>query len=74
VATDRGGREVATWKLVGTAALLVVLLWFVAANFVEVEVRVLLVRTRVRLGWALLAAASGGFLLGWTAARVRHRR
>jgi hypothetical protein len=65
--------DVATWKLVAAAAVLLALVWFVAANFVEVEVRVLVVRARVRLAWALLAAACAGFVLGWVVARSSAR-
>jgi uncharacterized integral membrane protein len=69
---DRIGVSTAT--LVVIAGLLVLLLWFVAANFAEVELRLFVVHARVRLAWALLVAASIGFVLGWAVGRLRARR
>jgi hypothetical protein len=74
VAAGRGGSGIATWRLVVLAIVSVALLWFVAANFVEVEVRLLVVRADVRLAWALLGAAALGFALWYGIARLRARR
>lgn len=61
-----------TLRLVALAVVMVLLVLFVAENFVVVEVRLLLWRGEVRLAWALLLAALLGFLIGVLASRLRR--
>jgi uncharacterized integral membrane protein len=67
-------RERRNWtlRLVGFALVAVLLVVFVAENFVVVEVRLLLWRIDVRLAWALLLAGLLGFVLGLLAPRLRR--
>ena len=60
-----------TPRVVAWAAVLALLVLFVAENFVVVEVRLVLWRAEVRLAWALLLAGALGFLLGWLLPRLR---
>jgi uncharacterized integral membrane protein len=61
-----------TVRLVLAAAALAVLTPLAAANFVHVELRLLVWAGDVRLAWALLAAAALGFALGRLAPRRRR--
>ena len=54
------------------AAAMVALTLVAAANFVLVEVRLIVWAGDVRLAWALLAAAALGFVLGLVAPRLRR--
>ena len=62
-----------TLTLVGWAVLMVILVLFIAANFVTVEVRFLGTTTETRLAYALLLASLLGFVTGWLAAILRNR-
>jgi hypothetical protein len=68
-------RAMTTIGLVAAAAVLALLVLFVADNFVVVQVRLLRWQVNIRLGWALLIAAASGFvpalILGWVVGR-RH--
>ncbi|MGB3330378.1 MAG: hypothetical protein WBA46_15565 [Thermomicrobiales bacterium] len=50
-----------------TAILLVGLVFFVADNFVLVQIRVFTLRIQARLAWALIVPLVGGMMLGWFA-------
>jgi uncharacterized integral membrane protein len=53
-----------TIRLVLTAAALVVMTYFAAANYVLVEVRLIVWQGDIRLSWALLSAVALGVVLG----------
>ena len=53
-----------TLRLVTTAVLVAALTFVAAANYVMVEVRLVVWRGDVRLSWALLGAVGVGVLLG----------
>lgn len=72
MAEERRGDRIPPGRLVATAAVLVVLVVFIAQNFSTVEVRLLLGRVETRLAWALLLAGALGFAGGWLTARIRR--
>ncbi|HVL24902.1 MAG TPA: hypothetical protein VM450_12515 [Thermomicrobiales bacterium] len=53
-----------TFRLVVLATVLVLLVLFIAENFVVVEVRIITRQVEIRLAWALLIAAGLGIVLG----------
>jgi len=59
-----------TLLLTAIATALALLVFFIAENFVVVEVRVLTQRLEVRLAWAMLLAALGGVLIGLALPRL----
>ncbi len=59
-----------TIRLVAVAGLMVALTLFAAANFVLVELRLIVWGGDVRLSWALLGAGAVGFVLGLVAPRL----
>jgi len=61
--------------LVAVAVLLVALVFFVADNFVLVQIRLFTLRIQARLAWALIVPLLLGGLIGWWAhAFVRRWR
>ncbi len=59
--------------MLGTvAALTVVLILFIVLNDEKVEVDLLVATAELRLAWALLIAAAGGFLIGYILPRLRR--
>ncbi len=62
-----------TAVLVGCAVVSVLLVVFVAQNFIIVEVRLLRWEINVRLAWALVLASAIGFGIGVLAARATSR-
>lgn len=72
-----GGRRVVTNRrllwLVGLALFLVLLIFFIAENFVLVEIRLIVTRVRVRLVWALLATFLIGLVIGVLLGRVARK-
>ncbi len=63
-----------TPRLVAWAAVLVLLVVFVAENFEVVEVRLIFWRIETRLAWALLIAGLLGVAVGWLLPRLPFRR
>jgi uncharacterized integral membrane protein len=61
-----------TLRLVLLALAMVLLVVFVAENFVVVEVRLFFWETDARLAWALLVAALLGFVIGLLLPRMRR--
>lgn len=59
-----------TLRLVLVAAAFSLLTLFAAANYVLVDLRLLIWAGDVRLCWALLTAAGGGFVLGLLTPRL----
>lgn len=59
--------------LVGLALFLVLLIFFIAENFVLVEIRLIVTRVRVRLVWALLATFLIGLVIGVLLGRVARK-
>ncbi len=59
---------------VGTALFLVLLIFFIAENFVLVEIRQIVTRVEVRLAWALLVAFLIGGVTGVLLGGVRRVR
>jgi len=65
------------WKLVVLAAIMVVLVYFVADNFVIVEVRLFGIHRPIRLAWLILLTFAFGAVAGaaslalWTSLRRR---
>lgn len=51
--------------LVGIACVLVLLVLFVADNFVLVQIRVFTLRVQTRLAWALIVPLLLGGVIGW---------
>jgi len=72
-ASERKQRRFSNWQLGLFAAVLLLLVVFIAENFNTVEVRVIVVRREMRLAYALLLAATLGFIVGWIASRLRAR-
>lgn len=72
-----GGRRVVTNRrllwLVGLALFLVLLIFFIAENFVLVEIRLIVTRVWVRLVWALLATFLIGLVIGVLLGRVARK-
>ncbi len=67
-----GGRLLTNRGLLGlvlVAVLMILLVLFVADNFVLVEIRLLIFRIHMRLAWALLLALLGGAAIGFLAGR-----
>ena len=60
--------------LVGVAILLVLLIFFIAENFVLVEIRLIVTRVQVRLVWALVTAFLIGGVTGVLLASMRRGR
>jgi uncharacterized integral membrane protein len=59
--------------MLGTAAgLAVVLIVFIVLNGEKVEVDLIVAKAELRLAWALLIAAAGGFLIGCILPRLRR--
>lgn len=58
--------------LVATTILLGLFTLFVADNFVLVDVRIIAIDIQMRLAWALLIPAIGGFALGYLARHLRR--
>lgn len=52
-------------RLAGTVLAVLILVVFIALNFSEVEVNLLIADTKIRLAFALLFAALMGFVLGY---------
>ncbi len=73
-----GGRRLVTNRrlvwLVGLAILLVLLIFFIAENFVLVEIRLIVTRVQVRLVWALVTAFLIGGVTGVLLASMRRGR
>jgi len=73
-----GGRRLVTNRrlvwLVGVAILLVLLIFFIAENFVLVEIRLIVTRVQVRLVWALVTAFLIGGVTGVLLASMRRGR
>lgn len=59
-----------TVRLLMIAALMVMLTLFAAANFVLVEVRLIVWEGNVRLAWALMLACIFGFIAGVAVSRL----
>lgn len=59
--------------LVGLALFLVLLIFFIAENFVLVEIRLIVTRVWVRLVWALLATFLIGLVIGVLLGRVARK-
>jgi len=55
------------------AILLVLLIFFIAENFVLVEIRLIVTRIQVRLVWALLVTFLVGALIGVLLGRVGRK-
>ena len=53
--------------LVALAIVLALLVFFVADNFVLVQIRVFTLRIQARLAWAVIVPLVAGFGLGWLA-------
>ena len=71
----KGGQLLTTRRmlaLVATAVLLGLLTLFVADNFVLVDVRIIAIDIQMRLAWALLIPAIGGFALGYLTRHLRR--
>ncbi len=64
------GRRRSTRRAVLLALLLVLCVLLVGANFVLVDVNLLVFRAEMRLGWVLLGSAAAGVLVGRL---TRHR-
>jgi uncharacterized integral membrane protein len=60
-------------RLGALAVVLVLLVLFVAENFLTVEVRFFVSKTETRLAWALLTAAALGLAVGFLLGRFRRR-
>jgi uncharacterized membrane protein YoaK (UPF0700 family) len=58
--------------VVATTVLLGLFTLFVADNFVLVDVRIITIDIQMRLAWALLIPAIGGFVLGYLISRLRR--
>ncbi len=58
-------------KVVGIGVALVVLVLFIALNFDEVEINMLLFTQTIRLGFGLIFTALLGFLVGYFVPRRR---
>ena len=58
-------------RLIGMLIALAVLVLFVALNFAEVRVDLLIVEAQMPLAFALILAALMGFVAGYFAPRVR---
>ena len=75
-ASERKGGQLLTTRrmlaLVATAVLLGLLTLFVADNFVLVNVRIIAIDIPMRLAWALLIQAVGGFALGYLISHLRR--
>jgi uncharacterized membrane protein YidH (DUF202 family) len=60
-----------TWRrvlaLVAVAVALTALVFFVADNFVLVQIRLFTLRIQARLAWALIVPMALGIALGWVA-------
>jgi uncharacterized integral membrane protein len=69
---EQGAQRSWTARLIAFAVVAMLLVGFVAQNFVTVEVRLLLWRVESRLAWALLLAGALGFILGLLAPRLRR--
>jgi uncharacterized integral membrane protein len=61
-----------TIRLVVLAVAMVLLVVFVAENFLVVEVRLFFWKTDARLAWALIVAALLGFVIGLLVPRLRR--
>ena len=60
--------------MLGTSTTLaVVLALFIVLNGEKVEVDLIVATAELRLAWALLIAAAGGFLIGYILPRLRGR-
>jgi uncharacterized integral membrane protein len=59
--------------LIAWAIVLLLLVVFIAENFITVEVRFLFTKTETRLAYALLIAAALGFVAGYLLPRLRRR-
>lgn len=53
-------------------ALTVLLILFIVLNDDEVRVDLIVAKAELRLAWALLIAAAGGFLIGFILPRLRR--
>lgn len=69
---ERRMRRGWTARLVTWAVVLVLLVVFIAQNFITVEVRVLLFEAEMRLAYALIFAAALGFGVGLLFPRLRR--
>lgn len=67
------GQRRRTARLVLLAASLVLVVLFIAENFIVVEVRFFVSKTETRLAWALLTAAALGVAAGFLLGRFRRR-
>ena len=70
-----GGQLLTTRRMLGLVAatmLLGLCTLFVADNFVLVDVRIIAIDIQMRLAWALLIPAVGGFALGYLVSRLRR--
>lgn len=65
-------RRLPTGRLILWAMALILLVLFIAENFLTVEVRLILGRVETRLAWALIIAAVLGFLTGYFWPRGRR--
>jgi uncharacterized integral membrane protein len=70
---ERPARRSWTIRLAVGAVALGLLAAFVAENFSEVEVRLLITTERIRLAWALLIASGLGFVIGYFSGWWRRR-
>jgi uncharacterized integral membrane protein len=73
VPEEKRARRSWTVRLLVLAVVLALLAAFVAENFSEVEVRLVVTKERTRLAWALLIASVLGFVVGYVTARSRRR-
>lgn len=62
------------FRLVLGALISLILVLFIADNFVTVEVRLIFWSTQTRLAWALLIAGGLGFLAGLLVPSLTRRR
>ena len=63
---DRQGRSLGSQlRLAGTGLALLVLVVFIALNFSEIEVDLMIAETKIRLAFALLFAALMCFVVGY---------
>jgi uncharacterized integral membrane protein len=69
MASNKPPRTRSQLKLIGTAIALLVLMLFVALNFGEVQVNLLVGKQNIQLAFALIFSALLGFLLGYFAPR-----
>ena len=68
--TNESRRDLgSTIKLAATLLALVVLVLFIALNFDEVQIDILVATQTMRLAFALIFAAALGFLVGYFAPR-----